>query len=177
MPMIHGPQRAQAQRCRPPPELVKELRRLSERGTIRVLIATDGGSEGKTNLERCAGWGPAVGDKTFGGPLLGAARTAKAAEMTAARIAIAAAGMAKCTIALAIDNQAVLGGVIRRLGGKRIRSRQTPGAWEEVRSWLEKQPGTTAFLGTIPWQAGTVEATLSHRVCGSCYSEAEGGSG
>ena len=56
----------------------------------RPVLATDGGSTGKTVWDRCGGWGAATGVTQVSGQLMGLDHTAYAAELRAALTALVA---------------------------------------------------------------------------------------
>ena len=77
--------------------MVAALRQLYEENRKPVLVATDGGSQGKCHHTRLASWGAAFGKDDFGGDVQGSDQTAAAAELSGLLRALEAASAAGST--------------------------------------------------------------------------------
>jgi len=82
------------------------IRRAAKKGG-KVVLATDGGSTGKTVWQRCGGWGIAVDGLKESGELEGLDHSAYAAELWAALVAVHAIKLANVEATIIIDNLAV----------------------------------------------------------------------
>ena len=98
----------------------------------RPVLATDGGSTGKTVWDRCGGWGAATGVTKVSGQLMGLDHSAYAAELRAAQIALAAIAKAQVPTTLIIDNLAVQKQIQRAIVGNKRLSSYFSSAWREL---------------------------------------------
>ena len=119
-----------------------EMRRIAADAGGKVLVATDGGSEGKHHEERWGSYGVALHDPQvqeplkFEGPVIGIDGTPLCGEQYGANVALAAARLAEVEIHVIIDNLTCLRGVKSILAGARGPT-ELPGRWEVTRQLAE----------------------------------------
>ncbi|CAE8687780.1 unnamed protein product, partial [Polarella glacialis] len=108
-----------------------------------VLVAADGGSQGKVADERVAAWGVALAGHSEGGSVPGMDQTSAAAELWALIELLRAAAAALAPLIVIIDNKGVANRAAALARGLTRVSRAAPQAWAEVRELLALISGTS----------------------------------
>ena len=118
--------------------IANAMRKIAGSDNACVLVATDGGSDGKCHEDRFASYGLALHDPSsqeplaFGGPVEGIDGTPLCGEHYAANVALASARLANADITIIIDNMTCMQGVASIMKGNRG-PQALPGRWEVTR--------------------------------------------
>ena len=120
----------------PPGQLVRAILAASPSGNGRVLVASDGGAEGKDAFSRRAAWGAATGSTSTGAPVQGMDQSAPAAELAGLLQVLAAVASASRTqprpVTLVLDNKGIADRARWAGRGLSLRPRQAAVAWKQI---------------------------------------------
>ena len=106
-----------------------------------ALIATDGGSKGKTFEERKASYGIAAGQRTWEGRVGGLDQTSYKSELWALYKLLKSIAGVRGRIIVIIDNQAVAREAALRKVGQGTKGINCGGLWERIQGELTTCPG------------------------------------